>query len=65
MPDTYQERVALYKEIEKSRNSRVVAFVTGDRPGMQTQISNDVVDLFSDHLGRVDKFDPVTSGCEA
>jgi len=53
MPDTYQEREAVYKEIEKARNSRVIAFVTGDRAGMQTQISNDVVDLFADHLDNI------------
>jgi ClpP class serine protease len=53
MPDTYKEREQLYKEIEKARKSRVVAFVTGDRSGMQTQISNDAVDLFSDHLDNI------------
>jgi hypothetical protein len=46
----YTRRQAIYKKIEKMRKSRVVAFVTGDRPGMQTQISNDAVDLFGDHL---------------
>lgn len=53
MADTYNDRQELYKKIEASRNSRVVAFVTGDRPGMQTQISNDAVDLFSDHLDAI------------
>jgi hypothetical protein len=50
LPDTYKEREALYKAIEKDRKSRVIAFVTGDRPNMQTQIGNDSVDLLSEHL---------------
>jgi len=50
MADLFQERFAIYEKIEKMRSSRVIAFVTGDRPNMQAQISNDAVDLFGDHL---------------
>lgn len=46
----YVTRAAIYKQIERLRGSRVVAFVTGDRANMQTQIGNDAVDLFGDHL---------------
>lgn len=53
MADSYQKRRRLYKKIEKARGSRVIAFVTGDRPGMQAQIANDAVDLFSDHLDAI------------
>jgi ClpP class serine protease len=53
MADPYEKRQALYKSIEKQRKSRVVAYVTGDRPGMQTQISNEAVDIFGDHLDAV------------
>jgi ClpP class serine protease len=49
----YAQRQALYKKIERARKSRVVAFLTGDRPGMQTQISPDAVDLFVDHLDAI------------
>jgi len=49
----YDRRQAIYKKIEKLRKSRVVAFVTGDRPAMQTQISHDAVDLFGDHLDAI------------
>lgn len=49
----YQARQKLYRAIEKSRSSRVIAFVTGDRGGMQTQIGPDAVDLFGDHLDAV------------
>ncbi len=49
----YKKTTSVYKKIEKLRKSRVIAFVTGDRPGMQTQISNDSVDLFVDHLDAI------------
>lgn len=50
-------RAAILAEIGKQRNSKAILFVTGDRPGMETQISPDVVDLFADHL---DKMWPAT-----
>ena len=46
----YATRQAVYKKVEKERDSRVIAYVTGDRPGMETQVSPEVVDLFVDHL---------------
>jgi len=35
----YADRKKLYRKVEKERESRVLAYVTGDRPGMETQIS--------------------------
>lgn len=46
----YKKRLAIYKKIETERGSRVIAFATGSRAGMQAQINNDSVDLFGDHL---------------
>jgi ATP-dependent protease ClpP protease subunit len=51
--DPYKDRQVIYKDIEKKRGSRVIAYVTGDRAGMQAQISNDAVDLFGEHLDAV------------
>ena len=53
MNDTYKDRQSIYKKIEKQRDFRVVAYVTGDRPGMQAQIANDAVDLIAEHLDAV------------
>jgi hypothetical protein len=53
MPDTFKQREAVYKQIEKDRKSRVIALVTGDRKGMQTQIAGDAVDLLTEHLDAV------------
>lgn len=43
-------RLPILQEIEKVRESSVILYVTGDRPGMETQISPEVIDLFVDHL---------------
>lgn len=51
----YQDRVELYKKIEEMRDSKVVAYVTGDRPGMESQISTDVIDIFAEHLDLIFK----------
>lgn len=49
----YEARKAIYEQIEKSRESRVLAYVTGDRPGAETQVSPEIVDLFVDHLDAI------------
>lgn len=51
--DLFEARKAIYAEIEKARSSRVISLVTGDRPGMQTQIASDAVDLLGEHLDAV------------
>jgi hypothetical protein len=50
------ERKALLEKIEANRNSKAILYVTGDRRGLETQISGDIIDLFVDHL---DKIGPV------
>ena len=37
----YQERLPFYKELEESRGSRLVVYITGDRMGMETQMGID------------------------
>ena len=52
------DRLENYKKIEKLRNSKLLVYVTGDRPGMETQIHPEILDYFVDHLdplGKVDK----------
>jgi hypothetical protein len=48
-----QDRIELYKKIEKERNSKLLVFVTGDRQNLETQISSEMQDYFVNHL---DKF---------
>nr|WP_314471017.1 hypothetical protein [uncultured Sphingomonas sp.] len=50
---SFEERTELFKKIEADRQSKVLLYVTGDRPGMETQISPEVVDLFVEHLDAI------------
>lgn len=43
---TYAARQPLYRDIEKDRGSKVIAFVTGERPGLETQIASDAIEPF-------------------
>lgn len=49
----YSDRTSLYKEIEKTRNSKVLAYFTGDRRGLEAQMSSEVLDFFVHHLDRI------------
>jgi hypothetical protein len=46
----YAERKAKYAELEKDRGSSVIAYITSDRPGLETEIHPEVYDLFTNHL---------------
>lgn len=52
----YINRVGQYKQLEQEFNGKVLAYITGDRPGFETRIAPDVIDLFISHL---DKIGPV------
>lgn len=49
----YTERVELYKQIEEFTDSKVISFVTGDRPNLPIQIAPDAFEHFSDHLDTI------------
>ncbi len=44
------DRIDLIQEIEQERDSRVIAYLTGDRRGMETKIAFDQPSLIYDHL---------------
>ena len=46
-------RLDLYKQIEEQRNSKLLVYVTSTRPGMETQIANDILPKFIEHLDRI------------
>lgn len=55
---SYIERIPLIKKIEERRKSRVLLYVTGDRPGLETQIHPETYDFFVnllDNMGVVDR----------
>ena len=46
----YPDRRSLYKKLEELRCSKVLVYITGDRPGLGTQIHSEVLSFFTDHL---------------
>lgn len=46
----YSNRKNLYQDLENSRGSKVVCYITGDRPGLETKIHSEVYDYFVNHL---------------
>ena len=56
----HAERKALIEKIEETRDSKVIAFVTGDRPPAPAQLGDDAIRPLYDHLrhlGHVAKLD--------
>lgn len=52
-PQMFSTRQSIYTELEAARSSKVLAFVTGDRPDAGIQIAADVYDHFVDHLDKI------------
>jgi hypothetical protein len=49
------KRKDLIGAIEKARDSRLICYVTGDRVNQETQIGDDILPLFAQHLGKIGK----------
>jgi hypothetical protein len=50
---SHKIRKPLYRKIEELRASKVLAYITSDRQGMETIVSNDCIDLFVDLLDKI------------
>ena len=55
----YSDRKDDYKKLEESLKTKLLIYITGDRPGMETQIHQEVLEYFINHLdnfgNKVDK----------
>jgi hypothetical protein len=49
----YLQRKSIYEELEANRHSKVLVYVTGDRPGLETKIASEVYDYFVNQLDRI------------
>lgn len=49
----YSERTRIYRRLEQERGSKVLAYITGDRDGLETTMAADVHDLFTHHLDAI------------
>ena len=56
----YQKRKQLYRKIEKDRKSKVLAFVTSDRKGMETLIAQDCIEPFVNLLELIGPTDRIS-----
>lgn len=45
----------LIQKIEKSRNSKVITYVTGDRQPFVTKVADDIIPIFAKHLEKIGK----------
>ncbi len=50
----------LIQQLERERNSRLITYITGDRPPFATKIAGDVVPLLSKHLEKVGKIKKIS-----
>ncbi len=56
----YQERIENYKRLEKARNSKLLVYITSDRPNLGTQIASDILSPFSEHLDKIGDVDKIS-----
>lgn len=56
----YSDRVALYKQLEEKLNSKVLVYVTSDRPGFEASIAQDVIDIFINQLDKIGVVDKIS-----
>ena len=49
----FKERLALYRELEQEFNSKIITYVTSDRPNMAAQIASDAIEYFISHLDSI------------
>jgi hypothetical protein len=56
----FDERLENYRWLEQNRKSKLLIYFTGDRPGMETMISTDALEYFSDHLDKIGKVERIS-----
>jgi hypothetical protein len=56
----YSERKSLLQAWQDARTSTALLYVTGDRPGLETQIHPEVLDMFSRHLDGIGTVDTIS-----
>ena len=54
------KRIALYKDIEQARNSKVLVYCTGDRRDLETRMASEVLDFFVHHLDIIKVVDKIS-----
>lgn len=55
-----QDRINLYKQLESARKSKLLVYITSTRGNLGTQIANDVLPKFTEHLDKIGDTDKIT-----
>jgi len=48
-----KQRLSDYQQIEQLRDSKLIVYVTSTREGLETQIANDILPKFTEHLDKI------------
>ena len=56
----YEQRRALYSDLENRLNSKLLVYITSDKPGFETQIGQDVIDFFIEQLDKIGIVDKIS-----
>ena len=56
----FADRIELYKQIEAERKSKLLVYITSTRGGLETQIANDILPKFTEHLDKLGDTDKIT-----
>lgn len=54
------DRLDLYKQLEKARNSKLLVYITSTRGNLETQIANDILPKFTEHLDKIEDTQKIT-----
>ena len=56
----FTDRIDLYKQIEAERQSKLLVYITSTRGGLETQIANDILPKFTEHLDKLGDTNKIT-----
>ena len=56
----YADRKDNYQRLEEARNSKLLVYVTSDRPNLNTQIGEDILSPFTEHLDKLGDVNKIT-----
>lgn len=54
------DRLALYKKLEEARDSKLLVYITSTRGNLETQIANDILPKFTEHLDKIGDTQKIT-----
>lgn len=56
----YNNRIELYRGLEQALHSKLLVYITSDRPGFEVGIGQDVIDIFINQLDKIGVVDKIS-----